>query len=114
MSDVLGPATLAATQSISLFTTLLPPLTDVRRADPVENPDIAADVRMGEIAAVSITLGLGAVTSALTKSNIPVITAAFASLGLVFLYEWTLRHDRPMERPAATVVTLVPAYEEES
>ncbi len=96
--NMLGPSTLAITQGIGAFTTFLPKLSEVRRADPVANPDIAADVRMGEVAAVALTVGVGVMVSSFTGSNMPAYTAVFVSLSLVCIYESALRADRPFER----------------
>lgn len=100
MSDaaMFGPAVLSVTQGISAFTTFLPRFTDVRRADPLNNPDVAADVRMGELAATALTMGVGVIASSLTQSAVPAVTALLVCALLVFLYESTLRTDRPMER----------------
>jgi len=95
--EVIGPATLGVTQGIGAFTTFLPRLSDVRKADPNTDTDIAADVRLGEIAAVTATLGIGIITSSLTGSPVPAYTAVAMSAILVCLYECTLRADRPLE-----------------
>jgi hypothetical protein len=100
--NMLGPSTLAITQGIGAFSAFLPKLSEVRRADPVANPDIAADVRMGEVAAVALTVGVGVMVSSFTGSNAPVYTAVFVSLSLVMIYESALRGDRPFERKEVT------------
>lgn len=94
---IVGPATLAATQGFTAFSQFLPRLGEVRRANKDENPDIAADVRLGEIAAVGVTLGTGAIVSSLTQSNVPIIVAALVCAGFVILYEMTLASYRPFE-----------------
>lgn len=90
MSDVLGPATLAAGQSISAFTAFLPRLTEVRKADPGD-PGMVGDVRLGEVAASGIAMGIGIITASLTRSAIPMYAAAFMALILIFVYESALR-----------------------
>ena len=95
--SIIGPATLAVSQAVSAFTTFLPPIADIRKNDPANNPEFTADVRMGEVAAVSITLGVGIIASSLTRNNTPTLVALVASLGLIFLYESTLRADKPLE-----------------
>ena len=94
--NVIGPSTLAITQAISAFNTFLPPLSDVRKHDTTDT-EFAADVRLGEIAATALTIGVGAVVTALTGSNVPVLIAALLAGGLVWLYESTLRIVRPLE-----------------
>ena len=104
--ELIGPATLGVTQGITAFTTFLPRLSEVRKADPVVDPAMAADVRLGEIAAVTLTVGIGVITSSLTGSPVPAYTALAMSLVLVALYECTLRADRPLEPKLP--LTLVP------
>lgn len=96
-ASVIGPATLSITQAISAFHSFLPPFSDIRKQHPDDNPSFAADVRMGEVASVSIALGIGVITSSLTGSPIPAYTALLISAILVTLYETTLRSNRPCE-----------------
>lgn len=98
---MIGPSTLAISQAVGAFNAFLPPLSEIRKNDPANNPEFAADVRMGEVAAVSITLGVGVIVSSLTGSSAPSVVALVASLGLIILYESTLRADRPMEVKSA-------------
>ncbi len=95
--DIFGPATLSMGQSISAFQAFLPKFTEVRKADPQNDPAFAADVRMGEVAAVVVTMGVGAIASSLTGSPAPLYTGLFMCLVLVFLYESALRAERPFE-----------------
>ena len=97
MSELFGPAMLSVTTSVQAFYTLLPKLSEVRKADPVANPDIAADVRMGEVGAVALTLGVGAIASSLTQSSLPAITGVAMALVLVGIYEAALKSHRPFE-----------------
>jgi len=94
---VFGPATLAMTQGFTAFNAFLPPLSEVRKRD-VTDVEFAADVRMGELAAVGVTLGIGAITSSLTGSPVPTVVAGVMGLGLVFIYESALRANRPLEQ----------------
>jgi hypothetical protein len=98
--SLIGPTTLAISQAISSFNTFLPSLSEIRKNDPMNDPEFTADVRMGEVAAVVITIGVGAIVSSLTGSSAPAIVALIASLGLVLLYETTLRAQRPLESKA--------------
>lgn len=106
--DIFGPATLAVTQGVSSFNTFLPKFSDVRKNHPATNPDFAADVRMGEVAAVTLTIGVGVIASSLTGSPVPVATAAITCLILVMLYESTLRADAPFEPKGSTLATGYP------
>ncbi|SRR6266540_3566398 len=105
MSDLLGPAMLAFSNGFNAFTQFLPRLGDVRKADP-DDSAMAGDVRMGEVAAVAMTLSVGVIASSLTKSSVPAYTAIAVSLVLVCVYEAALRGDRPFERRLATVTNL--------
>ena len=96
--DIFGPASLAMTQGITAFYTFLPKFSDVRKNDPSNNPDFAADVRMGEVAAVTVTMGIGLIASSITGSSAPAIVAAITCGVLIFLYESTLRAQRPLEK----------------
>ena len=95
MSEIIGPATIVVSQSFSAFAQFLPPLSQVRKADPKTDPDIVGDVRMGEIAAMTLAIGVGAILSNLTRSAIPAFVALLMSLILVMLYEAALAGDRP-------------------
>ena len=97
---LIGPTTLAISQAIGAFQSFLPPISEIRKNDPMNNPEFTADVRMGEVAAVSITLGVGVIVSSLTGSSAPAMVAIIACLGLIVLYESTLRATAPMEGKA--------------
>ena len=98
-----GAASLAIGQGVASFAVFLPKLTDVRKYNPKDNPDFAADVRVGEIAAVSVTMGIGLISSALTGSQAPAIVSLLVCAILVTLYESVLRTDRMLE-PKATIL----------
>lgn len=93
MADI-GPASLAVSQSFSAFQFFLPKLSEVRRADPVTDPDIVGDVRMGEIGAVTLAVGVGAILSSLTGSSVPAVVSLLIVGVLICLYEAALRGDK--------------------
>lgn len=99
-SDALGPATLAITQSVSSFQFFLPRLADVRRADPKHNADMVGDVRMGELAAATLCIGIGAMVSSLSGSPYPAMVSVLMVGILISVYEIALRGDKPMNPPA--------------
>jgi hypothetical protein len=99
-ASIIGPATLSITQAITSFHSFLPAFTDIRKQHPADNPSFAADVRMGEIASVTVSC------SSLTGSPIPAYTAVLICAILVTLYECTLRSNRPMEPKTNTFVNL--------
>lgn len=88
---LIGPTTMGLTQSLSLFQGFLPKFSEIRKENPSANPDFVQDVRMGELAASLLTLGIGALMSSLTGTPYPAIVAAITALGLVALYESALR-----------------------
>ena len=94
---MVGVTTMSLSQAIGAFTTFLPPIADIRKNDPTNDPEFTADVRMGEVAAVTITIGVGVIISGLTGSSAPALVALLAAVGLVVLYESALRRERPLE-----------------
>lgn len=93
--DTVGPASLALSQTVMAFQSFLPSFADVRKADPITNPDVVGDVRMGEIAAMSLAMGVGVIMSGLTQSPIPIVVTAVVAIVLLCLYETALNGDRP-------------------
>lgn len=93
----LSVATVAISTSMGAFYQMLPPISTVRK-NSVNDPGFAADVRVGEIAAASIAVGVGAVTSSLAGSAVPIVTSLVMAAGLILLYESTLRSNRPLEQ----------------
>jgi len=92
-----GPATFAIGQSVASFQSFLPKFSDVRSKNPKDHPDFAADVRMGEIAAFTVSMGVGLIASSLTGSPVPAVITLLVCLILVTLYESTLNANRPFE-----------------
>lgn len=89
MSDVFGPASLAAGQALSSFSTFLPRLSEVRKASR-EDADMVGDVRLGEVAACAVSIGIGVIASSLSGSPIPMYACAFISVILIVVYETAL------------------------
>lgn len=90
MADA-GISFIAATQGIGMFINFLPKYSDIRSSVPGMDSSMKADVRMGEAAASAVTLGVGAILSSLTKDSTPMIIASVVVIGLIVLYEITLR-----------------------
>lgn len=91
----LSLTTVGITSTVSAFYQMLPPITEIRKRTN-DDPTFAADVRIGEVAASVIALGLGAIASSLSGSSVPVLASAVLAGGLIFLYEFVLR-SRPVE-----------------
>jgi hypothetical protein len=94
--EIVGPATIAISQGFSAFQFFLPKLSDVRKADANINPDIVGDVRLGEVAAFTLTVGVGAIVSSLTGSPVPAFVSLLIGLILIVVYETALSGDKPM------------------
>jgi len=87
--NVTGSTLLVVTASVTAFTTLMPRFGDVRRANT--NSDTARDVRMGEAAALGMTVAIGITASSLTKSPVPAMVGVVSALALVLMYESVLQ-----------------------
>lgn len=94
--EMLGPATLGVGQTIGAFQFFLPKLSDVRKAT-MDDVDMVGDVRMGEVAALTVCLGVGAIVSSMTGSVVPIAASAVMAMVLICIYETTLKADRPWE-----------------
>lgn len=88
-ANAAGIATLAITQGFTQFNVFLPRISEVRRAVPGD--EIAADVRVGEVAAIAGTMGVGFIASSLTGSKLPVIVSGLVCVLMVGIYESVLR-----------------------
>jgi len=95
--EVLGPATIAIGQSVGAFQFFLPRLSDVRKADVDTDPDMAGDVRLGEVAASALTLGIGIMVSSLSGSPYPAYVSVLMCFILICVYESALRSHKPLQ-----------------
>jgi hypothetical protein len=98
---IIGITMTAVSQSANAFAQYLPKLTDIRKTDPGD-PSMIGDVRIGEVAAVTLTLGVGVIASGLTGSPVPAMVAALTCVVLLALYETALRGDKPFEPTGET------------
>jgi hypothetical protein len=105
-ANVIGPATLGITQTISAFQFFLPRLSDVRKSDAATDHDMVGDVRMGEVASFTLCLGIGAIVSSLTGSSVPIVVSLLMAVVLTALYESALNGNRPLNPPATNKVQL--------
>jgi hypothetical protein len=96
-ANVIGPASLAISQGITAFLAFTPRLSDVRKADAKTETTMVGDVRLGEVAATAITVGVGVIASSLTGSPVPAIVAALVALTLICVYESALNSDHAWE-----------------
>ena len=91
MAKVDNLTLLPITFGFGAFTTFLPELRDIRKANFAGDPEFVADVRMGEMAAVVILVGAGGMISFLSGDYQPLLVAALMAAGLIALYETALR-----------------------
>lgn len=89
-ASLIGVSTLAITQSFTVFNAFLPPLTDVRRMSPANSSQVM-DIRVGEIAAASLVIGIGGALCYMMKTHEPMTFAVLAAVGLIGIYEFALR-----------------------
>lgn len=80
--DVL-PAATAVLIGVNVFSDLLPKVTDLAGASK-------QTVRLGELGAAGITIGLGVLMSSVTHDPIPLGVAIALAAGLVMFYEYAL------------------------
>lgn len=79
------------TMSLDAFGLMMPKLADVRSAGP--NGEIAADVRLGQLASAVVIIGIGAIISYTTKDKTVLYVAIGAVTLLALVYEYALRID---------------------
>lgn len=94
-------AMLAVTQSVTVFSSLLPPVSEVRKATSAD-VSVLHDVRTAEFMAAGIVVGIGLVASALTKSPVPAMVAIIGAGALLCMYEGILQKT-PTEKATANV-----------
>lgn len=93
---IIGIALQTVTQGANAFQQYAPRLADIRKGDRTD-PGLIGDVRMGEVAAITLTVGVGAIASSLTGSPVPTMVAAIICLVMVMLYEAALRGENLFE-----------------
>lgn len=91
-------ATLALTQTVALWTVLMPPLHDVRHYTPGAAPEFADDVRQAELVIGVTSIAVGFIASRIENSWTPLVASSLLVFTLVGAYEYTLRK-QPSETP---------------
>lgn len=100
----LGAVTLSVAQAVSLWTVLLPPITEIRRHTPGTSPDFAADVRHAEMVAGTLAVTVGGIMACLEKSYAPIVASGVLVASMIVAYEYTL--NMPASKtPRFTVIT---------
>lgn len=103
-SDTISASLLAVTSGVGLYTSFLPDMAEVRKAMP--DDELSRDVRIGEVAATSLTVAIGVTASSLSKSVVPAMLSIVAAGGMIFMYESILRSPAP-EKAANPVIKIV-------
>jgi hypothetical protein len=80
---------LSVSQSVVVFTALLPPFAEVRKGSKAD-PNMRDDVRLGELAASALVIGIGVIASGVADSPAPAMASVVCALALVALYETVL------------------------
>ena len=88
-TEASSAALLSVTQSVVVFTALLPPFSDVRKSSG--DVDMVNDVRIGEAASAALVVGIGLMASSLVKSPVPAMVAVVSAGALVLMYESALQ-----------------------
>lgn len=85
-------AGIAVGQTITAYQFFLPPLSEVRKAypGPHGNRDVVADVYLGQIAAGSVSIGVGAMLVSVTGSRMPVFISVFIAAIIGGMYHYAL------------------------
>lgn len=92
--DMLGPATLTLGQGLGMFQSFMPKFTDIAHHSYGSDPAFESDVRMAEMAASLVTLGVGILVSQMTGSAVPATVSVVVVVSLLTLYEKALRAGR--------------------
>lgn len=87
---------LAIGQTVGSFTFFLPRLADVRQAAR-DDTLIRGDVRMGQVAAASLSIGIGAIMSQVTGNIYPIVVSSMVVLIIAAVYEVAMNTERIFE-----------------
>lgn len=96
-AGALTAASLSLGQTVTAYTFFLPPLREVRQAG-ADNATIRGDVRMGQVAAGALSIGVAAIMSSLTSSTLPIVVSFIVAIIIAFMYETALRRERLFEQ----------------
>lgn len=89
----LQASTISIGQTVVAYQFFLPTLREVRQADPGD-PKMRGDVFLGQVAAGSVSLGVGVLLGWMTGSKLPLVVSAFIALVIAGLYHYALNGQR--------------------
>jgi hypothetical protein len=98
---------LGVSQTMTLWTALMPPIAELRETTDVDNPNLALNVRHTEMVVGAVALSIGAVGSAAFHTSAPLIATAVTFGVLAFAYEYTLRSE-PIESEPIAALPMAP------
>ncbi len=88
--EALGSASLAVGQTVGSFSVFLPRFSEVRQASPGDE-GTRKDVRLGQVAAFTVSVGIGLILSQISGQPEPAMVSLVMALVIVALYEKALR-----------------------
>lgn len=89
----LQASTISIGQTVVAYQFFLPTLREVRQADP-NDAKMRGDVLLGQVAAGSVSLGVGVLLGWLTGSKLPLMVSGFIALVIAGLYHYALNGQR--------------------
>lgn len=87
-ADVVSSTLLGITTSVGLYTAFLPDLREIRKTPP--SSEDARSIRMGELAAGALTIGIGITATTMVHSPMPLALSIASALAMVCMYETIL------------------------
>jgi hypothetical protein len=103
---------LGVSQTMTLWTALMPPLAELRETTSWDDPNLALTVRHTELVVGAVALSIGAVGSAAFRTSAPLIATLVTFGVLAFAYEYTLRSEPIESRPIGELPMAPTAYDE--
>lgn len=97
--ESMGVAAISLAQTFGFFQNYMPAIAEVRKANPGDS-ETAGDVRIGEVAALTGSLLVGAIIAWITGDPTPVYVSLLVCGVMIGVYEMTLRASRPLEATA--------------
>jgi hypothetical protein len=85
--------TLAITQTLTVWSVLMPPITEVRENTPGRSPTFTDDMRQTEAVAGTVAVGIGYLMTKLTNTWEPLVYSAMFVTLLIMAYEYVLHTD---------------------
>lgn len=92
--NAVAGSTLALTQTVTVWTILMPPIWEVRENTPGRDPGFADDMRQTECVAGLISVAVGYIMTKVEHSWNPLICSTLLVLTLIAAYEYVLFTDK--------------------